>query len=42
MGKYKVVLVNDFGEVTVPFSVKINPKKASAEAQNFKSKLKHR
>ncbi|XP_078483134.1 twitchin-like [Ciona intestinalis] len=44
-GRYKLVATNDFGELTVPFSVKIDRlvRTDSQEAlKNFKTQLKHR
>nr|CAB3255636.1 immunoglobulin superfamily member 22-like [Phallusia mammillata] len=40
MGKYRVVVTNDCGEITCPFQVKIQ--KSNENVTNFKAQLKHR
>ena len=42
LGKYKVVATNEFGEVTYPFSVKIEKVASTGNVPNFKTHLKHR
>lgn len=42
LGKYKVVATNEFGEVTYPFSVKIEKVASTGSVPNFKTYLKHR